>query len=73
MCVCVCVYVGTQQIWFSCVDHQSQLDVPEFLCDRFSKPEPYTKLCVQSPCPAMYVYTNHSDTSTGSMIIRYDE
>lgn len=47
---------GTQQIWFSCVDHQSQLDVPEFLCDRFSKPEPYTKLCVQSPCPAMWRY-----------------
>ncbi|XP_047679144.1 A disintegrin and metalloproteinase with thrombospondin motifs 13 isoform X3 [Tachysurus fulvidraco] len=45
---------GTQQIWFSCVDHQSRLDVPEFFCDRFSKPEPYTKLCIQSPCPAMY-------------------
>ncbi|KAI5094773.1 A disintegrin and metalloproteinase with thrombospondin motifs 13 [Silurus meridionalis] len=45
---------GTQQVWFSCVDHQSRLDVPEFLCDRFSKPELYTKLCVQSPCPAMW-------------------
>ncbi|MCI4381201.1 hypothetical protein PGIGA_G00248690 [Pangasianodon gigas] len=47
---------GSQQIWFSCVDHNSRLDVPEFLCDRFSKPEPYTKLCVQSPCPAMWRY-----------------
>uniref|UniRef100_W5K1A9 ADAM metallopeptidase with thrombospondin type 1 motif, 13 n=1 Tax=Astyanax mexicanus TaxID=7994 RepID=W5K1A9_ASTMX len=36
---------NTQQIWFSCVDHQSRLDVPEFLCDRFSKPELYTQPC----------------------------
>ncbi|XP_026867111.2 A disintegrin and metalloproteinase with thrombospondin motifs 13 [Electrophorus electricus] len=47
---------GTQQIWFSCVDHQSRLDVPEFLCDRFSKPEPYTQRCAQSPCPVMWRY-----------------
>lgn len=65
----ICGYLGTQQIWFSCVDHQSRLDVPEFLCDRFSKPEPYIKPCAQSPCPATYVFTNHSSTSIGSMII----
>ncbi|KAF5907315.1 A disintegrin and metalloproteinase with thrombospondin motifs 13, partial [Clarias magur] len=47
---------GTQQIWFSCVNHHSRLDVPEYLCDRSSKPKPYTKLCVQSPCPAMWRY-----------------
>ncbi|XP_017551915.1 A disintegrin and metalloproteinase with thrombospondin motifs 13 [Pygocentrus nattereri] len=47
---------GTQQIWFSCVDHQSRLDVPEFLCDHFNKPEPYTQPCAQSPCPAMWRY-----------------
>ncbi|KAG9270386.1 A disintegrin and metalloproteinase with thrombospondin motifs 13 [Astyanax mexicanus] len=47
---------GTQQIWFSCVDHQSRLDVPEFLCDRFSKPELYTQPCAQSPCPVMWRY-----------------
>ncbi|XP_066500743.1 A disintegrin and metalloproteinase with thrombospondin motifs 13 isoform X2 [Hoplias malabaricus] len=47
---------GTQQVWFSCVDHQSRLEVPEFLCDRFSKPKPYTQPCAQSPCPAMWRY-----------------
>ncbi|XP_076845174.1 A disintegrin and metalloproteinase with thrombospondin motifs 13 isoform X2 [Brachyhypopomus gauderio] len=47
---------GTQQIWFSCVDHKSRLDVPEFLCDRFSKPEPYMQSCVLSPCPVMWRY-----------------
>ncbi|XP_062855351.1 A disintegrin and metalloproteinase with thrombospondin motifs 13 [Trichomycterus rosablanca] len=47
---------GTQQIWFSCVDHQSRLDVPEFLCDRLSKPEPYTQPCSQLSCPATWRY-----------------
>uniref|UniRef100_A0A673MH45 Peptidase M12B domain-containing protein n=1 Tax=Sinocyclocheilus rhinocerous TaxID=307959 RepID=A0A673MH45_9TELE len=47
---------GTQQVWFSCVDHQSRLEVPEFLCDRVSKPEMYTQPCSPSKCPAMWRY-----------------
>uniref|UniRef100_A0A672K7C9 Peptidase M12B domain-containing protein n=1 Tax=Sinocyclocheilus grahami TaxID=75366 RepID=A0A672K7C9_SINGR len=47
---------GSQQVWFSCVDHQSRLEVPEFLCDRSSKPEMYTQPCSPSKCPAMWRY-----------------
>uniref|UniRef100_A0A672KCX2 Peptidase M12B domain-containing protein n=1 Tax=Sinocyclocheilus grahami TaxID=75366 RepID=A0A672KCX2_SINGR len=60
ICDCVCIvlhtYVGSQQVWFSCVDHQSRLEVPEFLCDRSSKPEMYTQPCSPSKCPAMWRY-----------------
>lgn len=45
---------GSQEVWFSCVDHQSRLNVPEFLCDRSNKPEPYNQPCSQSQCPATY-------------------
>uniref|UniRef100_A0A8C2KWL5 ADAM metallopeptidase with thrombospondin type 1 motif, 13 n=1 Tax=Cyprinus carpio TaxID=7962 RepID=A0A8C2KWL5_CYPCA len=47
---------GSQQVWFSCVDHQSRLEVPEFLCDRTSKPEMYTQPCSPSKCPATWRY-----------------
>ncbi|KAA0713727.1 A disintegrin and metalloproteinase with thrombospondin motifs 13 [Triplophysa tibetana] len=42
---------GSQEVWFSCVDHQSYLNVPEFLCDRSNKPEPHNQPCSQSQCP----------------------
>ncbi|XP_050972765.1 A disintegrin and metalloproteinase with thrombospondin motifs 13 isoform X2 [Labeo rohita] len=47
---------GSQQVWFSCVDHQSHLEVPEFLCDRTSKPEMYTQPCSLSICPVTWRY-----------------
>ncbi|XP_065103608.1 A disintegrin and metalloproteinase with thrombospondin motifs 13 isoform X2 [Paramisgurnus dabryanus] len=47
---------GSQLVWFSCVDHQSRLNVPEFLCDRNNKPEPYNQPCSQPQCPAAWGY-----------------
>ncbi|XP_016360714.1 A disintegrin and metalloproteinase with thrombospondin motifs 13-like [Sinocyclocheilus anshuiensis] len=47
---------GSQQVWFSCVDHQSRLEVPEFLCDRTNKPEMYAQPCSLSICPATWRY-----------------
>lgn len=47
---------GSQQVWFSCVDHQSSLEVPEFFCDRTSKPQMYAQPCSLSTCPATWRY-----------------
>uniref|UniRef100_A0A3B3VEL4 ADAM metallopeptidase with thrombospondin type 1 motif, 13 n=1 Tax=Poecilia latipinna TaxID=48699 RepID=A0A3B3VEL4_9TELE len=41
-------------VWFSCVDHQTRLGVPDFHCDSSSKPEPHTEMCGFSPCPPMW-------------------
>uniref|UniRef100_A0A3B3YI51 Peptidase M12B domain-containing protein n=1 Tax=Poecilia mexicana TaxID=48701 RepID=A0A3B3YI51_9TELE len=45
---------GTLQVWFSCVDHQTRLGVPDFHCDSSSKPEPHTEMCGFSLCPPMW-------------------
>nr|XP_015827622.2 A disintegrin and metalloproteinase with thrombospondin motifs 13 [Nothobranchius furzeri] len=45
---------GTLQVWFSCVDHQTRLGVPDFNCDASTKPDPHTEICVSSPCPPMW-------------------
>ncbi|MED6286602.1 hypothetical protein CHARACLAT_007748 [Characodon lateralis] len=45
---------GTLQVWFSCVDHQTRLGVPDFNCDSSSKPDPHTEMCGISPCPSMW-------------------
>ncbi|XP_056136102.1 A disintegrin and metalloproteinase with thrombospondin motifs 13 [Lampris incognitus] len=42
---------GSLQVWFSCVDHQTKLGVPDFHCDGASKPQPHTEACNTSPCP----------------------
>ncbi|XP_023199385.1 A disintegrin and metalloproteinase with thrombospondin motifs 13 isoform X2 [Xiphophorus maculatus] len=42
---------GNLQVWFSCVDHQTRLGVPDFHCDSSSKPDPHTEMCGFSPCP----------------------
>ncbi|XP_076586425.1 A disintegrin and metalloproteinase with thrombospondin motifs 13 [Chaetodon auriga] len=42
---------GTLQVWFSCVDHQTRLGVPDFHCDASSKPPPQSETCSTSPCP----------------------
>ncbi|KAM9360696.1 A disintegrin and metalloproteinase with thrombospondin motifs 13 [Symphorus nematophorus] len=42
---------GTLQVWFSCVDHQTRLGVPDFHCDASTKPPPYSETCNTSPCP----------------------
>ncbi|XP_064210425.1 A disintegrin and metalloproteinase with thrombospondin motifs 13 isoform X1 [Anguilla rostrata] len=47
---------GVLQVWYSCVDHQSQLAVLEFHCDGSSKPEPHTKPCNPTPCPPTWRY-----------------
>lgn len=47
---------GTLQVWFSCLDHQTRLVVPEVYCDASSKPEPHTESCNPSPCPPMWRY-----------------
>uniref|UniRef100_A0A096LWX1 ADAM metallopeptidase with thrombospondin type 1 motif, 13 n=1 Tax=Poecilia formosa TaxID=48698 RepID=A0A096LWX1_POEFO len=45
---------GNGKVWFSCVDHQTRLGVPDFHCDSSSKPEPHTEMCGFSPCPPMW-------------------
>ncbi|XP_034025428.1 A disintegrin and metalloproteinase with thrombospondin motifs 13 [Thalassophryne amazonica] len=45
---------GTLQVWFSCVDHQTRLEVPEFHCDASTKPHPHTDACSTSACPPMW-------------------
>uniref|UniRef100_A0A4W6FPC0 ADAM metallopeptidase with thrombospondin type 1 motif, 13 n=1 Tax=Lates calcarifer TaxID=8187 RepID=A0A4W6FPC0_LATCA len=47
-------YVGTLQVWFSCVDHQTRLGVPDFHCDALTKPSPHSEICSTSPCPPMW-------------------
>ncbi|KAM3868392.1 A disintegrin and metalloproteinase with thrombospondin motifs 13 [Diretmus argenteus] len=42
---------GTLQVWFSCVDHQTRLGVPDFHCDASTKPQPHSEACNTSPCP----------------------
>nr|XP_043882163.1 A disintegrin and metalloproteinase with thrombospondin motifs 13 isoform X3 [Solea senegalensis]XP_043882164.1 A disintegrin and metalloproteinase with thrombospondin motifs 13 isoform X3 [Solea senegalensis] len=42
---------GTLQVWFSCVDHQTRLGVPDFHCEASAKPSPQTETCSTSPCP----------------------
>ncbi|KAM7416283.1 hypothetical protein PAMA_018380 [Pampus argenteus] len=45
---------GTLQVWFSCVDHQTRLGVPDFHCDASTKPSPQSETCSTSPCPPMW-------------------
>uniref|UniRef100_A0A3Q0SRL3 ADAM metallopeptidase with thrombospondin type 1 motif, 13 n=1 Tax=Amphilophus citrinellus TaxID=61819 RepID=A0A3Q0SRL3_AMPCI len=45
---------GTLQVWFSCVDHQTTLGVPDFHCDASTKPHPKSEICSTSPCPPMW-------------------
>ncbi|XP_073322095.1 A disintegrin and metalloproteinase with thrombospondin motifs 13 [Pagrus major] len=45
---------GTLQVWFSCVDHQTRLGVPDFHCDASTKPPPQSETCNTSPCPPMW-------------------
>nr|XP_046242725.1 A disintegrin and metalloproteinase with thrombospondin motifs 13 isoform X2 [Scatophagus argus] len=45
---------GTLQVWFSCVDHQTRLGVPDFHCDAATKPPPQAETCNTSPCPPMW-------------------
>ncbi|KAJ8379622.1 hypothetical protein SKAU_G00004000, partial [Synaphobranchus kaupii] len=47
---------GLLQVWYSCVDHQSQLAVLEVHCDGSSKPQPHTKPCNPTPCPTIWRY-----------------
>ncbi|XP_051964853.1 A disintegrin and metalloproteinase with thrombospondin motifs 13 [Xyrauchen texanus] len=62
---------GSQQVWFSCMDHQSRLDVPEFLCDSTNKPEPYTQPCSQSQCPVTWRYIQgQCSVSCGGGVVR---
>ncbi|KAF7658579.1 hypothetical protein LDENG_00010810 [Lucifuga dentata] len=45
---------GTLQVWFSCVDHQTRMGVPDFHCDASTKPLPQFETCNTSPCPPMW-------------------
>uniref|UniRef100_A0A8C4IRG4 A disintegrin and metalloproteinase with thrombospondin motifs 13 n=1 Tax=Dicentrarchus labrax TaxID=13489 RepID=A0A8C4IRG4_DICLA len=45
---------GTLQAWFSCVDHQTRLGVPDFHCDASTKPPLQSETCNTSPCPPMW-------------------
>ncbi|XP_029960004.1 A disintegrin and metalloproteinase with thrombospondin motifs 13 [Salarias fasciatus] len=45
---------GTLEVWFSCVDHQSRLGVPDFHCDASTKPLPTSDTCNTSPCPPVW-------------------
>ncbi|XP_035495568.2 A disintegrin and metalloproteinase with thrombospondin motifs 13 isoform X2 [Scophthalmus maximus] len=45
---------GTLQVWFSCLDHQTRLGVPDFHCDASTKPPPQAEICGTSPCRPMW-------------------
>ncbi|XP_028312307.1 A disintegrin and metalloproteinase with thrombospondin motifs 13 isoform X2 [Gouania willdenowi] len=45
---------GTLKVWFSCVDHQTRLGVPDFHCDASTKPDPKYEICNTSPCPPIW-------------------
>ncbi|XP_054466491.1 A disintegrin and metalloproteinase with thrombospondin motifs 13 [Anoplopoma fimbria] len=45
---------GTRQVWFSCVDHQTILQVMDIHCDASTKPPPQSEACNTSPCPRMW-------------------
>uniref|UniRef100_A0A668UA49 Peptidase M12B domain-containing protein n=1 Tax=Oreochromis aureus TaxID=47969 RepID=A0A668UA49_OREAU len=45
---------GTLQVWFSCVDHQTTLGVPDFHCDASTKPHPKSEICSTLPCPPVW-------------------
>uniref|UniRef100_A0A3Q4AEC3 Peptidase M12B domain-containing protein n=1 Tax=Mola mola TaxID=94237 RepID=A0A3Q4AEC3_MOLML len=47
-------FVGTLQLWFSCVDHQTTLGVPDFYCDASTKPPPHSETCNTSPCSPIW-------------------
>ncbi|XP_053727071.1 A disintegrin and metalloproteinase with thrombospondin motifs 13 isoform X2 [Synchiropus splendidus] len=42
---------GTLEVWFTCVDHQTTLGMPDFYCDASTKPAPHSELCSTFPCP----------------------
>ncbi|XP_070759988.1 A disintegrin and metalloproteinase with thrombospondin motifs 13 [Enoplosus armatus] len=42
---------GTLQVWFSCVDHQTRLGVPDFHCDASTKPPSQSETCNTFHCP----------------------
>ncbi|CAL8247536.1 unnamed protein product [Merluccius merluccius] len=54
---------GTQQVWFSCVDHWTTQAVLESHCEGSSKPQPYFEVCNSSPCPPVW----HSKPSVCSV------
>uniref|UniRef100_A0A8C4IWB7 A disintegrin and metalloproteinase with thrombospondin motifs 13 n=1 Tax=Dicentrarchus labrax TaxID=13489 RepID=A0A8C4IWB7_DICLA len=59
---------GTLQAWFSCVDHQTRLGVPDFHCDASTKPPLQSETCNTSPCPPIiYVYWKVFRTSPCSV------
>lgn len=45
--------IGTLQVWFSCVDHQTRLGVPDFHCDASTKPSRHSESCNTHLCPPM--------------------
>ncbi|XP_020791165.2 A disintegrin and metalloproteinase with thrombospondin motifs 13 isoform X2 [Boleophthalmus pectinirostris] len=45
---------GTLQVWFSCLDHQTRLGVPDFHCDASTRPQPYSEICSTSSCPPIW-------------------
>ncbi|KAJ8285717.1 hypothetical protein GJAV_G00030120 [Gymnothorax javanicus] len=55
---------GVLQVWYSCVDHQSQLAVLEFHCDGSRRPQPHTKPCNPTPCPPIWRYKQGACTVT---------
>ncbi|KAG7480504.1 hypothetical protein MATL_G00056850 [Megalops atlanticus] len=45
---------GLQQMWYSCVDHQSRMAVLDSHCDGSRKPQRHSEPCSPSPCPAAW-------------------
>ncbi|CAL9708505.1 unnamed protein product [Knipowitschia caucasica] len=45
---------GTLQVWFACVELQTQLNVPNSNCDASTQPHSYSDTCSSSPCPPMW-------------------
>ncbi|XP_037338598.2 A disintegrin and metalloproteinase with thrombospondin motifs 13 isoform X2 [Pungitius pungitius] len=45
---------GTLQAWFSCLEHQTRLNVTDLHCDTSTRPLPQTKTCNTTPCPPMW-------------------
>ncbi|XP_063050702.1 A disintegrin and metalloproteinase with thrombospondin motifs 13 [Engraulis encrasicolus] len=47
---------GSQQVWYTCVDHQSRFGVSESHCEASSKPQPHTTTCNTHHCPPVWRY-----------------
>uniref|UniRef100_A0A8C1JR35 PLAC domain-containing protein n=1 Tax=Cyprinus carpio TaxID=7962 RepID=A0A8C1JR35_CYPCA len=54
VCMCVCVYSGSQYREIVCVNRHTEQEVHERRCDSATKPAPEEELCNVHPCPPFW-------------------